>query len=130
MDRLLILAAIVATVIVVSAIARALLKRRHAISRIDLADIAGAEGAVATVVFTSLFCHGCKQWIDALGEGDLRPYAVDIGARPDAAARYKINATPRVAVVRTSDGVVLREFDHYTPRQHDLDAISRLISAA
>jgi hypothetical protein len=128
-DRVVVLAAIVAAVIVVSAIARALLRRRHAITQVDPADISGASGRVATVVFTSPYCHGCRQWIEALGEGDLHPYAIDIGARPDAAARYKITATPRVAVVRTSDGAVLREFDHYTPRQHDLDAISRLIAA-
>jgi hypothetical protein len=129
-NRLLVLAAIVVAVILISAVARTLLRRRHAITHIDLADIADASGETATVVFTSPYCHGCRQWIEALGSGDLRPYAIDIGARPDAAARYKINATPRVAVVRTSDGAVLREFDHYTPRQHDLDAISRLIATA
>jgi hypothetical protein len=130
MDRLLVIAGIVVVVIIVSAIAKPLLRRRHAIPHIDLADISDADGDVATVVFTSPFCHGCRQWIEALGDSELRPYAIDIGARPDAAARYRINATPRVAVVRTRDGTVLREFDHYTPRQHDLDAISRLISAA
>jgi hypothetical protein len=130
MDRLLVLAGIVAAVIVVSTVARALLRRRHAIAHIDLADIADAGGEIATVVFTSPFCHGCRQWIDALREAALQPYAIDVGARPDAAARYKISTTPRVAVVRTSNGEVLREFDHYTPRQHDLDAISRLINPA
>jgi hypothetical protein len=128
MDRLLILAGIVAAVIVVSALARAAGHRRHAIHQFDADDIAGASGETATVVFTSPYCHGCRQWLDALGERELNPFAIDIRERPEAAARYKINATPRVAIVRTADGEVLREFDHYTPRQHDLDAISRLIA--
>lgn len=129
MERLLILAVILVFVVVVSTIARAYFRRRHAIPQLALADIAGADGEVATVVFTSPYCHGCRQWIDALDERELQPFAIDIRETPTAAARYKINATPRVAVVRTADGVVLREFDHYTPRQHDLDAITRLISA-
>ena len=130
MDRLLILAGIVLAVVAVSAVARVLADRRHAIRQIDVADIAGAGGELATVVFTSPYCHGCQMWLDALDEHELRPFSIDIGARPDAAARYKINATPRVAVVRTVDGVVLREFDHYNPRQHDLDAITRLLASA
>jgi hypothetical protein len=130
MDRFLILAAIVVAVVIVSIAARWLSHRRHAIHQFDAADIIGAEGPLATVVFTSPYCHGCRQWLDALDEDELRPFAIDLGEFPQAAARYKINATPRVAVVRTDSGEVLREFDHYTPRRHDLDAIARLINAA
>ena len=56
-------------------------------------------------------------------------HAIDIGEQPEAAAKYRINSTPRVAVIDES-GSVLREFDHYAPRRSDLDQIIRLTRAA
>jgi hypothetical protein len=125
-DRLLVLLAIFVAVCIVSVIANALLRRRHHIDRIDRADL--REGA-QVVVFTSPYCHGCRQWLDALGEDAVDAQAIDISERPDAAARYRISHTPRVAVVDRT-GAVLREFDHYAPRRSDLDAIGRLVTAA
>jgi glutaredoxin len=125
-DRLLVLAAIVVAVAIVSVVARVLLRRRHALIRLELADIAGADGDPVTVVFTSPRCHGCRQWIAALEAGGVAPHTIDLAEHPQAANRYKISATPRVAVVRPGDGSVLREFDHYSPRAHDLEAIWKL----
>jgi thiol-disulfide isomerase/thioredoxin len=128
LSRPLILVAILAAVIVVSWIANKLISRRHAITQIDAADLAGATGDPTVVVFTSPYCHGCRQWLTELATRGIENHAIDIGDNPAAAAKYKINSTPRVAVTRTSDGAVLREFDHYTPRAHDLDSIERLVA--
>jgi hypothetical protein len=122
MDRALLLAIIVAAVCVVSVLARAAIRRRHHIERIDPEDfVSGAQ----VVVFTSPYCHGCRQWLDALDEDDVIAHAIDVGDRPDAAAKYRVSSTPRVAVIDDS-GSVLREFDHYAPRRSDLDQIIRL----
>jgi hypothetical protein len=113
-ERLTVLAVIAVAVIVASVIARAALRRRHALSRFDLGDIAGATGDPVTVV-----------------EADGVPvHAISLAERPEVAARYKISVTPRVAVASAGDGTVLREFDHYTPRPHDLEAIARLVRQA
>jgi len=122
MDRALLLAIIVASVCVISVIARAAIKRRHHIELIAAEDFPPGS---RVVVFTSPYCHGCRQWLDALGEDGVSAHAIDIGERPDAAAKYRISSTPRVAVIDDS-GMVLREFDHYAPRRSDLDQIIRL----
>lgn len=125
-ERLLILAILVASAATVGAIVNAYAHKRHHISQIDPADLdAGAN----VVVFTSPYCHGCRQWLDALEEDQVAATAIDIAKRPDAAARYKITSTPRVAVV-DGGGSVLREFHHYAPRRHDLDQILRLAKSA
>lgn len=129
MDRPLLLALLVALIVVVSLTARVISRRRHAIAQIDLPDLAGDGRDPVVVVFTSPYCHGCRQWIEELEERDLPAHAIDLGENPGAAARYKINATPRVAVTSSRTGVVLKEFDHYTPRRHDLDAIERIVNA-
>lgn len=125
MDRALLLAIIVIAVCVVSVIARAAIRRRHHIERIDVADF---EPGSQVVVFTSPYCHGCRQWLDALAEDDVKAHAIDIGERPEAAAKYRINSTPRIAVI-SGDGTVLREFDHYAPRRSDLDSLLRLTAS-
>lgn len=122
MDRVLLLAIIVASVCVLSVLARAAIKRRHHIELIDAEDFAPGS---SVVVFTSPYCHGCREWLDALGEDGVSAHAIDIGERPDAAAKYRISSTPRVAVIDDS-GAVLREFHHYAPRRSDLDQIIRL----
>lgn len=122
-DRLLVVALILVVVIAVSVIATALLRRRHQIELIDPADLAADTDVV---VFTSPYCHGCRQWIAALDEAGVATQAIDIGERPEAAARYRISSTPRVVVVDRR-GTVTREFDHYTPREHDMDAIARIV---
>lgn len=122
MDRALLLAIIVASVCVLSVVARAAIKRRHHIELIDAEDFAPGS---SVVVFTSPYCHGCREWLDALGEDGVSAHAIDIGERPDAAAKYRISSTPRVAVIDDS-GAVLREFHHYAPRRSDLDQIIRL----
>jgi hypothetical protein len=125
MDRALLLAIIVIAVCAVSVFARAAIRRRHHIERIDPADFApGAQ----VVVFTSPYCHGCRQWLDALEQDGVVAAAIDIGERPEAAAKYRISSTPRVAVV-AADGAVVREFNHYAPRRSDLDSVLRLTSA-
>lgn len=125
-DRLTILLVIIAAAVVLSAVANALLRRRSQIVRIDPADLAPSS---QVIVFTSPYCHGCRQWLDALAEDNVTTQAIDIAKRPDAAARYRINSTPRIAVVDVK-GIVLREFDHYAPRRSDLDVIGRLVAAA
>lgn len=127
MDRGLTLVAIAALTLAVSLVFRALSHRRHAIRSIDPAHLADARGPLAAVVFTSPFCHGCREWIDALTAHGLAPLALDVVARPELAARYRINATPRIAVVRTADGEVLGEWDHYSPRAHDVDRVVSLL---
>lgn len=122
MDRALLLAVIIASVCVLSVIARAAIRRRHHIELIDSADYAPGT---SVVLFTSPYCHGCRQWLDALGEEAVSVQAIDIGERPEAAAKYRISSTPRIAVIDRS-GSVLREFDHYAPRRSDLDQIIRL----
>jgi hypothetical protein len=126
MDRVLLLAIIVAAACVVSVFARAAIRRRHHIERIAVEDFAPGS---QVVVFTSPYCHGCRQWLDALSEDDVVADAIDIGERPEAAAKYRITSTPRVAVVDGS-GSVLREFFHYAPRRSDLDQIIRLTRSA
>lgn len=122
MERVLVLIAITVAVAVVTVVARIVSHRRHALVRIEPADIGHGVGP-AVVVFTSPYCHGCAEWLRELGD---RAIAIDASA-PGIAAKYRINATPRVAVVNSADGTVLREFDHYTPRRHDLDAIERML---
>lgn len=125
-DRLLVIAIVVASAAIVGAIANAAIRRRHHIERIDPGDY--AAGA-SVVVFTSPFCHGCRQWLDALEEDSVPAAAIDIREHPEAAARYRISSTPRVAVVDGA-GTVLREFHHYAPRRHDLDQILRIANSA
>lgn len=130
MDRPIVLAVLVVLIVVISLTVRVVSKRRHAIAQIDLADLGSDDPDPVVVVFTSPFCHGCRQWIDELEERELPAHAIDLAEYPGAAARYKINATPRVAVTSSRTGVVLKEFDHYTPRRHDLDAIERIVNAS
>ena len=125
MDRLLVVAVIIVAVSIFSVILRALLRRRHAITAIDADDL---EPGARVIVFTSPYCHGCRQWLDALDAEHVAAQAIDISERPDAAAKYRVGVTPRIAVVGESGGAVLREFDHYSPRRHDLDAIARLVA--
>lgn len=132
MDRLVVLAAIMVAVMILTASARTILHRRHAIRLIDPADLgADSAGAAAgnrrVVVFTSPYCHGCREWISALEAVGAEPMALDIAARPELAARYRINVTPRVAVVRAGTGEVLGEWDHYAPRAHDVERVKRLL---
>lgn len=128
MDRLLLLALLLGLIVIVSLTVRVISKRRHAIAQIDLADLGSDGDDPIVVVFTSPYCHGCRQWIEELEARDLPAHPIDLAKNPGAAARYKINATPRVAVTSAQTGAVLREFDHYTPRRHDLDAIERLVN--
>jgi hypothetical protein len=125
MDRVLTLAIVLAVVTVAAAMIRTALARRRDIDQIDPADFpAGSD----VVVFTSPYCHGCREWLDALGEDSVDAHAIDISKRPEAAARYRISSTPRVAVIDDS-GAVIREFDHHAPRRSDLDAIGRILAA-
>jgi thiol-disulfide isomerase/thioredoxin len=126
MDRAILLAVIVAAVSVFSVFAHAAIRRRHHIENIDTVDF---ESGSKVVVFTSPYCHGCRQWLDALGEDKVVAHAIDIGEQPGMAAKYRISSTPRIAVI-DDDGGVLREFDHYAPRRSDLDQIIRLTRAA
>lgn len=129
MDRSLILIALVAVTLVVSFVFRTLAHRRHAIGSIDVEHLAGAPGGPRTaVVFTSPYCHGCREWIDALEQEGRSPLVLDVVSRPELAARYRINSTPRIAVVDTASGEVLREWDHYTPRAHDVERVVALIA--
>lgn len=125
-ERLLILAILVASAAFVGACVNAYTRKRHHIERIDRADIGGTANVV---VFTSPYCHGCRQWLEALEGDQVATAAIDIAKSPEAAARYRITSTPRVAVV-DAEGTVLREFDHYAPRRHDLDQIVRLARSA
>lgn len=127
MDRLILAGLLAAAVVAVSLLIRFAAHRRHALRWLDPADLGDGGESRVTVVFTSPYCHGCRLWVDELGARGIEPVTIDVGQRPDAAARYKINSTPRVAVVRRSDGEVLRELSHYTPRPHDLDAVSALV---
>ncbi len=121
-ERLLVLAIIVAVAALVGAAANAWLRKRHHLENIDPADL---EQGARVVVFTSPYCHGCSQWLAALERDEVSTSAIDISKRPDAAARYKIKSTPRIAVVDPA-GTVLREFHHFEPRRSDLDQILRL----
>lgn len=123
-ERIILLVAIVLLAAAAGAAVNARLRRRHAIERIDPADI---EGDSAVVVFTSPYCHGCRQWLDALADDEMTPATIDIAERPDAAARYRIKSTPHIAVVDDT-GAVVREFHHHAPRRSDLDLIARLAS--
>jgi hypothetical protein len=128
MDRLLLAAVLVVVVVGVSLAIRYVAHLRHAIHWIDPADLGdGAEPRVA-IVFTSPYCHGCRQWVEELSTREISAVTIDVAQQPQLAARYKVNSTPRVAVVRRSDGEVLRDLSHYTPREHDLDAVSAAIA--
>jgi hypothetical protein len=128
MNRVIVLAAIVAATLLVTVVARTLLHRRHAIGSIDPAYLVGASRPRTAVVFTSPFCHGCREWIDVLTEHGAPPLTLDVVARPELAARYRINVTPRVVVVNTDGGEVLSEWDHYAPRAHDVERVIRLVN--
>jgi Flp pilus assembly protein CpaB len=124
-DRLVILLAIVAVAAIVGVLVNALIRRRHHIERIDPRDF---TAGTSVVVFTSPYCHGCRQWIAALEEDGVPASTIDVSERPDAAARYRISSTPRIAVV-AADGKVAREFFHYEPRRSDLDQIAQLLGS-
>ncbi|MGB0873583.1 MAG: hypothetical protein ACPHCI_00400 [Solirubrobacterales bacterium] len=128
MDRTLTLAGLALFVVAISLAFRFISKRRHAIARISLGDLAGHSADPLVVIFTSPYCHGCRLWIEELTEREAPTHAIDLAEHPEAAARYRINHTPRVAVVRSATGVVIKEFDHYTPRRHDLDSIVKLLN--
>lgn len=121
-ERLLILAGVIFVAALAAAAINASVRRHHHIDRIDPDDI---EGPADVVVFTSPYCHGCSQWLAALAEDSVATATIDIGKRPDAAARYRITSTPRVVVVDRG-GVVVREFHHHAPRRSDLDRILSL----
>lgn len=137
MDRLTVLAAIAAVVVILTIVARTILHRRHAIRLIEPADLGTIDSGTAgsdpvgdgrrVVVFTSPYCHGCREWLSALEAVGATPVALDVVARPELAARYRINVTPRVAVVRAANGEVLGEWDHYAPRAHDIERVTRLL---
>ncbi|MBI5310666.1 MAG: hypothetical protein HZB14_06525 [Actinobacteria bacterium] len=128
MDRGIILLALVVVTVAFSLAFRALSHRRHAIGTIDPEHLSEAsQSGRRAVVFTSPYCHGCREWIDALGDEGQTPLVLDVVAHPELAARYRINSTPRVAVVDTADGTVLREWDHYTPRAHDVERVLALL---
>lgn len=123
-ERLQIVLVIVVCAGVLGALANAAIKRRHLIDAIDPGEL--TNGA-RVVLFTSPYCHGCKQWSEAFNEDSIAAVRIDISERPDAAARYRISSTPRVVVTEAS-GKVLKEFHHYEPRRSDLDQIIRLAS--
>ncbi len=128
MDRTLTLAGLALFVVAISLAFRIVSKRRHAIARISVADLADLSADPLVVVFTSPYCHGCRQWLDELANREVPTHAIDLAEHPEAAARYRINHTPRVAVVRSATGIVIKEFDHYSPRRHDLDSIVKLLN--
>lgn len=128
MDRVLILLVLVLVTVVISLAFRSLSHRKHAIGSIDPEHLTGAGGDDRTaVVFTSPYCHGCREWIDALENEGRSPLVLDVIQRPELAARYRINSTPRVAVVDVASGSVLREWDHYAPRAHDVERVVALL---
>lgn len=125
MDRALILLAIALLIVAGSALVRATVGRRRRIDRIAPDDFSpGAK----VILFTSPYCHGCRQWRDALAEDGIATEAIDIAERPDAAAAYRISSTPRLVAIDSS-GTVLGDFGHHAPRRSDLDRIARLTSA-
>jgi hypothetical protein len=123
-ERILILIALVIFAALLSAMIKAFVRRRHHIEQIDPGEL-GPDGGTGVVVFTSPYCHGCREWIAALEQDSIATTRIDVAERPDAAARYRITTTPRVVVVEPS-GAVLREFHHHEPRRSDLDQIVRL----
>lgn len=123
-DRLLILSVIVASATIVGAIVNALLRKRHQIEQIETDDL---TPGTRVVVFTSPYCHGCREWLAALESDAVPTTAISVSERPDLAARYRISSTPRVVVV-DAVGTVIREFHHFEPRRSDLDQIARLSS--
>lgn len=125
-ERLLILAAVIVCAALLSAAVKAATRRRKQIARIDESDL--EDDTARVVVFTSPYCHGCRQWLTALGEDGVSATTIDIAKRPDAAARYSITSTPRIVVVG-AEGAVLREFHHHEPRRSDLDQIQRLLAS-
>lgn len=124
-ERLLILAAVVLCVSVASVLIRRALTKRRAILWIDPQDI---DSRARIVVFTSPYCHGCQQWVEEFGRQQLNVATINIGERPESAARYGVNSTPRVVVVEDG-GAVLGEFHHHTPRLSDLDEIRQLLAS-
>jgi hypothetical protein len=130
MDRLILVAVLAGVVVAVSLAIRWATDRHRALRWIDPDDLGDGSGGRVALVFTSPYCHGCKLWVEMLGERGIDAVTIDVSLRPDLAARYKINSTPRVAVVRRRDGEVLRDISHYTPREHDLDAVSSLLVRA
>ncbi len=122
-----ILLVLVAVTVVVSIAFRGLSHRTPRARHDRPGALGRASGARTAVVFTSPYCHGCREWIDALEEEGRTPLVLDVVERPELAARYRINSTPRVAVVEIADGNVLREWDHYTPRAHDVERVVSLL---
>lgn len=125
MDRLLILAVVIASIAIVSAVVRATIGRRRNIERIASEDFAPGTNVV---LFTSPYCHGCRQWLDALDGDGVTTTTIDIGSRPQTAATYGISSTPRLVVI-DREGTVRGDFAHHTPRRSDLDEIVRLANA-
>ncbi len=114
MDRLAIVAALVAAIAVVALLARS---RRSAPTafpaRVDPLRVGldSSHGDVAVVAFSGPLCHACQLWNDELAFAGIPYRKVDVLQEAALARTYGISSTPVVLVVDRADGRVLAGFD-------------------
>jgi hypothetical protein len=127
MDRVLVVVALVALVVLAAAALR--WRRAAAPERVDPSELGlPGEAPVAVVGFSSRLCLPCQRWEEALGDRGIPFRKVDVGARPELARRYGIRATPVVLAVRLPAGEVVEAF-HDDPRDDELERLRTLTAA-
>ena len=118
MERLLLVAAVVALAVVVAAIVD---RRRPEAptqgswtvpAQLDRADFARPDAPWLVAVFTSATCDSCAKAVErakVLASDAVAVDEAEVKARPDLHRRYHIDAVP-ITVVADHDGVVRRSF--------------------
>lgn len=122
MDRLILVLAIVAAVVVLGVLWRRQREQRDAAiaDRVDLAALTlPTDAAAAVVLFKGPLCHDCQQWAAALDEKAIPYRAVDVVGERDLAVRHGVVATPVVLVADTATGSVLQRYTE-APAEADL----------
>lgn len=128
MDRLILVIAIVAAVVVLGILWRRQREQREAAiaDRVDLVALGlPTDAAAAVVLFKGPLCHDCQLWAAALDERAIPYRAVDVVGERELAVRHGVAATPVVLIADTTTGAVLQ---CYTDAPADADV--RRVGAA
>lgn len=112
MDRLLIVAALLALVVAAVAWRRLRAQRPTAFpARVDPRRLGlAADGEAAVVAFSGPYCHACQEWSAELDSAGIPFRKVDVLQEAGLARAYGITHTPVVLVV-DRNGRVLEGYD-------------------
>lgn len=129
MDRLILVLAIVAAVVVLGVLWRRHREQRDAAiaDRVDLVALAlPTDARAAVVLFKGPLCHDCQLWAAALDERAIPYRAVDVVGERELATRHGVSATPVVLVADTATGGVLQRYTE-APAEADVRRVGSAI---